>query len=314
MLTIKVAILIGAAYFIYDKLTNNSQLNVDTLWAQIKVSQLLHASNISVLIFISILNWFVEIVKWQTLVRSFKEISLWESAAHTLGGLTASLFTPNRIGEYGAKALYFQKSERKRVVGLNFLGNFAQLLATIFFGVLGGLFFMIHFELTLPWTKLWQIVLLLMIIAILLIVITKQKVIQIKGFSWGRIRDFLGNVSGEIHTKNSIYAVLRYLIFSHQFYFLLLFFGLHTSYFLTMSTISVMYLITSLIPMLFIFDVVVKGSVAVWLFGYLDLPQLSILTVVSLMWIFNFVLPSIAGSYFVLRFSMPATNEKSVIS
>ncbi|PTX63759.1 lysylphosphatidylglycerol synthase-like protein [Kordia periserrulae] len=314
MFTIKVAILIGAAYFIYDKLTNNSQLDFATFWTQLEHSKLLHFSTISVLLFISILNWFVEIVKWKTLVNSFKEISLWESAAHTLGGLTASLFTPNRIGEYGAKALYFQKSERKRVVGLNFLGNVAQLLATIFFGMLGGLFFILHFELTLPWIKVWQIVFLLMIIATLLIVITKQKIIQIKGFSWGRMRDFVRNVSGGIHLKNCSYAVIRYLIFSHQFYFLLLFFGLNTSYFLTMSTIAVMYLITSLIPMLFIFDVVVKGSVAVWLFGYLDIPELSILTVVSLMWILNFVLPSIVGSYFVLNFSVPKSNEKSVVS
>ena len=75
-----------------------------------------------------------------------------------------------------------------------------------------------------------------------------------------------------------------------------------------------MYLITSLIPMLFIFDVVVKSSVAVWLFGYLNLSELSILSVVSLMWILNFVLPSIVGSYFVLNFMPVQTKEKSIVS
>jgi len=75
-----------------------------------------------------------------------------------------------------------------------------------------------------------------------------------------------------------------------------------------------MYLITSLIPMLFIFDVVVKGSVAIWLFGYLNVPELSILSVVSLMWILNFVLPSIVGSYFVFNFNPSFTEEKPITS
>jgi hypothetical protein len=55
--------------------------------------------------------------------------------------------------------------------------------------------------------------------------------------------------------------------------------------------------------MLFLFDIIVKGSIAVWLFSFLGIDELLILSVVTIMWIFNFVLPSFFGSYFVLNFN-----------
>ena len=309
---IKLAIVIGAGYFIYNKLMHDSQLDFDTFVAQVKASQLFSVTTTLVLCLATFLNWFVEIIKWKTLATHIKFISIWESTAHSLGGLTASLFTPNRVGEYGAKALYFHKSERKHVLGLNFLGNMAQLVTTVFFGLIGFSIFVAEFGVELPWQKIARMSIFVLLFGGIFLVMSKQKRFQIKGYTWKRLRDFMRNISGEIHLKNMSFSIIRYVIFAHQFYFLLLLFGLNTSYFIAMSAITAMYLITSLIPMLFIFDVVVKGSVAVWLFGYLNVPELSILSVVLLMWIFNFVIPSIFGSYFVLNFNPAITAEKSM--
>ncbi|EDP98172.1 lysylphosphatidylglycerol synthase domain-containing protein [Kordia algicida OT-1] len=311
---IKLAIVIGAGYFIYDKLMHNSQLDFDTFVAQVEASRLFSVTTIFVLCLATFLNWLIEIIKWKTLVKHIKFISIWESTAHSLGGLTASLFTPNRIGEYGAKALYFPKSERKYVFGLNFLGNIAQLLTTVFFGLIGFAFFVVEFGVELPWQKIARISIFGILFGGIFLFVSKQKRFQIKGYSWKRLHDFMRNVSREIHLKNMSFSIIRYVIFAHQFYFLLLLFGFNTSYVTIMSAITAMYLITSLIPMLFIFDVVVKGSVAVWLFGFLNVPELSILSVVLLMWIFNFVIPSIFGSYFVLNFNPAIVAEKSVIT
>ncbi|HLT54285.1 MAG TPA: hypothetical protein VKZ97_10350, partial [Flavobacteriaceae bacterium] len=55
---------------------------------------------------------------------------------------------------------------------------------------------------------------------------------------------------------------------------------------------------------LFIFDVVVKGSVAVYLFDFAGVNELVILSTTTLMWLLNFVLPSVFGSYFVLNFNL----------
>ena len=78
-----------------------------------------------------------------------------------------------------------------------------------------------------------------------------------------------------------------------------------------MMCIFSMYLISSIIPMLSLFDVVVKGSIAILIFSLFQLNETYILAIVLLMWIFNFVLPSIAGSYFVLTFNAtPLIQQK----
>ena len=41
------------------------------------------------------------------------EINFFEAYEQCLASLTVSIITPNRIGEYGAKALFFEKENRK---------------------------------------------------------------------------------------------------------------------------------------------------------------------------------------------------------
>ena len=53
------------------------------------------------------------------------------------------------------------------------------------------------------------------------------------------------------------------------------------------------------------FDVVIKGSVAVYLFDIVGVNELTTLSIIMLMWILNFVLPSIFGAVFVLKFKLP---------
>ena len=312
-LVIKLTIVIGAAYFIYNKLIHNEQLDFDTFVMQLKASNLINAPVILILFLATFCNWFLEILKWKTLVSHIKRISIWESTAQSLGGLTTSLLTPNRVGEYGAKALYFKKSKRKHVVGLNFLGNSAQLCTTLLFGVLGFSFFVAQFHIELPWYKIARMSIFVGMFGLFFFLGTRQKRFQVKGYSWGSLKNFIRSISRNIHLKNLGFSIARYLIFSHQFYFLLLLFGAETSYITTMSAITAMYLITSIIPMLFIFDVIVKGSVAVWLFGYLQITELQILSVVAMMWILNFVIPSVIGSYFVLNFN-PSFSEDNAVS
>ena len=63
-----------------------------------------------------------------------------------------------------------------------------------------------------------------------------------------------------------------------------------------------MYLLVSVVPSLFILDVVVRGGVAVYLFSLIGTPEWPVLATVTSMWILNFVLPAICGSYYVLKY------------
>ena len=76
-------------------------------------------------------------------VSSFTKISFSTAVEQSLGSLTASIFTPNRVGEYAAKCLYYSKEKTKKIIFLNFLGNSTQMIVTIFFGMIGVLFLFI---------------------------------------------------------------------------------------------------------------------------------------------------------------------------
>ena len=94
-----------------------------------------------------------------------------------------------------------------------------------------------------------------------------------------------------------------------QFYYLLTVFGVTISYVDAMIIITSMYVLASIVPTISIFDVVVKGSIAMFLFSYLNVNEFIVLSTTTLMWLLNFVIPSIFGSYFVLNFKLPKPIE-----
>ena len=69
-----------------------------------------------------------------------------------------------------------------------------------------------------------------------------------------------------------------------------------------------MYFIASILPSLTIFDWAIKGSVAIFLFGFVEVNALTIVTITTLMYVLNFAVPALFGSIFVLNFK-PLTNS-----
>nr|WP_245942935.1 hypothetical protein [Flavobacterium lacus] len=250
------------------------------------------------IVFLSVLNWFFEILKWQNLVNTFYKISLKEATVQSLGSLTASIFTPNRVGEYGAKMLYFPKSETKKIILLNFISNSSQMATTLFFGVVGlmitGLFYD-YFS--------YKIALFLFIILLLfsLFIIFGKKII-IYGFSVEKLIQKIKSFPRNSLKTTQQLSVIRFLIFSHQFYFLLVIFGVEITYSLALATIFSMYFLASIVPSIHLMDVAIKGSVAFILFGKLGVNQWTIVSITTLMWFLNLVIPVLIGSLFVLKF------------
>lgn len=301
---IKLSIVAGAFYFIYHKLTKNEHLSFSDFNRILIENHAFSLKNISFLLFFTILNWFLEILKWQKLASIVAKISIIKSLEQSLGALTASLFTPNRIGEYGAKAIYFQYGMRKKIMLLNLLGNIAQMTITTIFGLLGFVAFYNYYNPTINPYKLFTAFGIMVFIFSFYRIFLKNKSIEIKGFPISKIVTFIKSISLKIKTQVLGLSILRYLIFSFQFWFLLMIFKIDLSYLEAMSIITSMYLLSSIIPSVFIFDIVIKSGVAVYLFSFAGVDQLIILSITTIMWLLNFVLPSVFGSYYVLNFNL----------
>lgn len=289
-LIIKLIIVFGAFYFIYDKLAHDEKLS----WKQFS-DILQHKFTIAWILFMlcfSVLNRFLEILKWKNLVLVIEKISLYTATKQVLAGVTAGLFTPNGIGEYAGKVLYFPKKETKRVLFLNLICNGIQMVLTIIFGLI-GLFYLGYYT-------YFYVLLGFGILLLTFLFLTKNA--TIKGYSIALFFEKIQEIPKKIHQKNIILAICRYLTFSHQYYFLFLLFGIEIDYFTLMATITTVYFIASSLPSFQFLDFVVKGGVAIWFFDKLNIDEYIVLFISTFMWLLNVVLPVLIGSYFVLIF------------
>lgn len=306
---IKLSIVVGAFYFIYSKITENEHLEFSKFVSLLKENNTFSAKNIIFLIGLTGFNWFFEILKWQHLVRVIKAISFKAALEQCLGGQTAAIMTPNRIGDYGAKAMYYTKPFRTKIVLLNLLGNIAQMTITTILGVIGFLFFVKRYPIQINQYSIVIFGVALLLIGLFLTLSITQKRFKIKGFSLTSIIDFIKSIPIKTHCLNLSLSLIRYAFFSFQFYYLLTVFGVDIYYSDAMVVITSMYFLASIIPTISILDVVVKGSIAVLLFDYVGVNELTILAITTLMWLLNFVIPSGFGSYFVLNFKRPKPVE-----
>lgn len=294
--SIKLLVIAGAYYFIYDQLANNDALD----WVRFAEKFEKNKSVVGILFLFSLsfFNRFFEILKWQNLVSSFTIISVATASKQVLAALTAGIFTPNGIGEYGAKALYFEKKEAGRIVFLNLICNGIQMILSIIFGVLGLLYFNSEFKII----SSTAIAIGFIIFIILIVLLLSIRKVTIKGYSLSKLIIKINEIPRHIHRKNIFLAILRYLIFSHQYYFLFRAFDVEIPYLLLMATICAVYFIASSLPTFQFLDFAVKGSVAVYFFGIFGVNEWIVVFVATLMWFLNVVIPVIIGSYFVLNF------------
>ena len=299
-LAIKLSIVIGCGYFIYTKLTESKEIfDVDFYQKQYKKG-VFSIKTVIFVCFLSFFNWFLEILKWQKLASFCKKTTFNKAAIQSLASLTASLITPNRIGEYGVKSLYFEKYLRKKIIGVNFVGNFYQLMATLFFGTLGLTYFVIEQPVKINFGSIvpYAIFLSFVIFTLFFIVTSTNFIISYLR----KIRDFLTKIPLNLHLKVMLFSFIRFIIFSHQFYFLLLFLHPDIQYLEAITSIGGVYLIASITPILSVFDFILKGSIAIWIFSFFNINPNTIVTITTLMWILNFAIPAIVGGYFVITF------------
>jgi hypothetical protein len=296
VLLIKVLIVVGAFYFIYDQLANNDKLDWVQFTAKFKKNQ--SVIGIGFLLLLSILNRYFEILKWQNLASNIKPITVSEATKQVLAALTAGIFTPNGIGEYAGKALYYEKSETTQVIFLNLICNGIQMVLTVIIGLFGLLYFNAQYHVITTETVL----IIFGALLLLIIVLFSVKKITLKGYSIEKLIHKINEIPHRIHKKNILLGICRYLVFSHQYYFLFLAFDVDLPYLILMSAVTSVYFLASSLPTFQFLDFAVKGSVAIFFFGILGVNEWIVIFVSTLMWFLNVVLPVIIGSYYVLNF------------
>ncbi len=270
------------------------------------------------------LNLFLEIVKWRYLVGKLEEVSFWPATKAVLTGFSVSMFLPNRVGDYLGRVFILRKADRLQAVLATILGSMAQLLTTILFGLAAILFFYPFYADMGETLNIWfytGIVVLVLIVGFTLVF----AFLNFSAFS-----DILKRISGRAYRKISKYAevfswyspgfllrvlvisMLRYLIFSFQFWLLFRAFQVPVSYPAAMMLIGLVYLLMAVIPTIALTEIGVRGSVSLFVFGLYFAPggtlpenlALGVVAASTMLWLFNLAFPALLGTVFVysLRF------------
>ncbi|EDM45142.1 hypothetical protein SCB49_03439 [unidentified eubacterium SCB49] len=301
LVALKVLILASVLFFLYNKITRTET----TTWSQFKNHIFTDFGEtkwilLSVLL-LTTLNWLLEILKWKSLVSYLKPITFIEAARQTLAGSTLTFITPAKIGDYGIKASYHPINQRKQIVLLNLISNLSQMAITVMLGIVGCYYLAYHKEMSdikslFPWLCL------LGILGLFLLWIFKNKQWFSKGVSLKNGFLFFSKINRKIKLKILLYALLRYVCFSFSFYLLIRVFGGDITLIDALAPIVAMYFLASVLPSFFIIDVAVRGGIAAYLLAPFDVSALPVLTTSLTMWLLNFALPAIIGSYFVLTY------------
>ncbi len=256
-------------------------------------------------IFLMPLNWFAESVKWQFLIRKISEINLKTAVEAVLTGMPFALFTPARTGEIVGRVLGLEKKFRKKAVLLTALGSYAQMTATLIAGFVGGLLLMFLYENKLQQLNPEFILVLksvtLLLFALSILILLKLKLIvrflQKLNLNEKYLKYF--KILSDFKTKELLYVLLlslgRYFIFSVQFYLLLLLFDVNITVIQAFIGITMTYLLSSLIPVLSIFEIGVRGGAALIFLALFTTDLSDILAAVTILWLLNNALPVLFG-------------------
>lgn len=278
-------------------------------------------------------NWGIEAQKWKYLIGHFERISFFQSFKAVFSGVTVSVFTPNRVGEYFGRVFILKHLHPLKGAFITFIGSMGQLLTTIVTGLLALLFFLPRlFDISVFPNQLvyWGIVIasLLSILLLMLLYLNFPLVSTlIKRLIPRRFRktERFTRVFGRYKSSGLfivfMMSLIRYLIFSSQFILLLLAFQikLPLAYFLIL--IPIIFLAITVIPTIALSELGIRGSISLYLYGFFvegavattNEATVGIIAASTLLWIINLAFPAITGALFVfnLRFIRGNKNHTS---
>lgn len=271
-----------------------------------------------------LLNWGLEALKWRFLVSKIEKISYLMSFKAVLAGLTASIFTPNRVGEYFGRVFLLKQSNPLKGILITILGSMAQLVV---YGVVGSFCFVYylskfqgfdsflrgHFQ-SIGYTALLTLGLVMLVLFLNVNLISKvgNRLIPRK---WHKAKYYLRTFS--LFSKKELFVVLaisflRYCVFTFQYLYLLKIFGLNLPINQLLLGIAVIFFIMTAIPTFALAELGIRSTVALWVLGGIlsshgqdpSSATVSIVSAASALWVVNLGVPALLGGVFVrkLRF------------
>ena len=264
-------------------------------------------------ILLAFVNWGLEAKKWQVLMRHLQPLNYFDALKGVLSGVTLSLNTPNRMGEYGGRLLYVKDGNRLKSISLSIAGSICQLTITVLAGC-GGLIFLLNnhqngttiMGLSFFWLKVLLLLSLLAAFILVLFLFRLSWIIKllekVSAFSkFVRYIKVLDEFTPKLLLRLLLLSLLRYLVFVLQYIVLLQVLQVEVSWQQGFWLIAILYLVMAIVPSFAIADLGIRGKFSTELLSLYSANIVGILGTTFGIWFINLFIPALAGSYFIIR-------------
>lgn len=318
---IRSLIVLATYYFIYKQIFQNRKLEYVTE----SFTDLIEQPHVTILLIwtllLMIVNWGIETLKWQFLMNKVEKIPYFKAFEAILSGISVSIFTPNRIGEWFGRVFILKKANPWQGVFITMIGSFSQLLITIIIGSISMLFYIHIYFKDAPYYTNYILAGMILLVAVVVVslVLIFLNVTSIPGFvsrilkkRFVHVNDYLsviGRYSTFELTTVLLFSLLRYCVFAMQFYILLMLFSINIPIAHGLMLISVIFFVMTAIPTVTLAELGVRGSISLYFIGEYfknfgevsDKINIGIVSSTSTLWFINLAIPALLGTLFVYR-------------
>jgi len=263
---------------------------------------------------LAFVNWGYEAKKWQWLLQTLQPMSYLTAYKSVLSGVTLSINTPNRIGEYGGRILYVEDGKRIKAISLSIAGSISQLIITLIMGCC-GLSYMLLFRHPSDTLLMGLPVFWLKTLLFLSACGTAILVLFYFRLSW-LIRIFekvpaaaryvtyvsvLDNFNAKLLLRLLYLSFFRYAVFVIQYILLLQVLHVNIFWMDGFWTISILFLVLAIVPSFAIADLGIRGKFSIELLSMFSANTLGIIGTTFGIWFINLFIPALAGSLLILN-------------
>jgi hypothetical protein len=276
-------------FFLYFLLSRSqkldiSKIDIENYWALLACFSL------------TPLNWFFEWIKWQMILKQLDEQDNKFNFKAFASGIISSFLTPSLSGNFLGRMLFYDKSKRWRITVFSSIANFSQFLVSIFF----GLFAFAFLKESVSFKFNFYVFISSSIVLMFLYFFGERIAVKIP---INRIQLWC-NIIQKSPSRLTLLVLsfMRFLIFVLQYILALKAFGLAIE-FEIIHLILIVFLLITLSPSLFFGKIMVRESIAVFIFSMFGYETTPVIFASFTTWFFNLFLTAVVALFIVKKTS-----------
>ena len=278
------------AIAIYNKVLQNENLNQYGADLKVQLAKI-HWSAWLLMACLLTLNYTIEAIKWKSVIASTNTFNTIQALRAVLVGQAFSFFTPARSGDYVGRTLFLAPGTKLKGITQMAWASYAQIIMTICFGCF-ALFWNLPF---LPWLK-W-VAPLGATIALFLFFYNQP----LKG--WLSKINLL-QIDAALKWRLLALALARYCVYLMQYNWAAEMLSIPVGWVDLSIAIMALLFFLSMIPAISLTDLVIRGQLFLLLMAPFYQNDIMLIALTTLIWIVNFLIPSILGAFLLLGFRL----------